>query len=293
MFQKDVYIRQKELKRSKNNKDYLKLELCYNDKRIFAYLWQNPKKLYKEIHFSHAAHVTGSLFHKNEREQLTITKLILYSDGSIQEKRIKIINEKVLHWSTSIIRSFTNPSYQNLAKQLLNKQFLLDISFYPAGKHLAFTKKGDLFNRTRDLVKMVKSLSYLDFDSELILLAIFGQAYGYINGYYFNNIFDYNDNARFLGIGQIAITETHQLIKESELNSDKQSHLKHLINLVFRPDQELVAYSKEGEILISIQRLLHNYSAIIKLESKEENKSRRWSNYNLSFKKHLFLSNEK
>jgi 23S rRNA maturation-related 3'-5' exoribonuclease YhaM len=291
MFQKDVYIRQKELKKSKNGKEYLKLELCFDNKRLFSYLWKNSSRLYEEIHFSHAAHIKGELFMKNNREQLNITEIILYSKQSKDAQAIKI-DPKLLNWAKEIIESFSKKPYQELSKSFITKQYLLDLIYYPAGKLLVFNEEGGLFKRTSELIRLVDSISYLEFDTELVKLATIGQAYGFINGIYYNNVFEYNDDAKFLGIGKIALSESYEFIKKSALSSANKSHLKHLISLVYKPDTDFIGLSKEAEILIQLQKLLYSYLAFSSIEKKEENKTRKWSNYNQLFKRHIFFTKE-
>jgi hypothetical protein len=52
-FENEIYlVRQKELKVTKNGKEYLRLELYRNERRIFAHLWVYVKHWYNALNFA-------------------------------------------------------------------------------------------------------------------------------------------------------------------------------------------------------------------------------------------------
>lgn len=290
-FEDEVYlVRQKEIKTTRAGKEYLRLELCQNNRRFFGHLWVRVRQWYQALHFGSVLTVTGDFEEVNQQRIIRIKQMAFLAEDIASAK--KVVNEAHVHWFESELAKLP-AHFSRCVRFVLKEELFYQFFIFPAGKLWAFNYEGGLVKRLQDVFTQIDTLS-AKLNAPLIKTAAFLQSVGFLKGMHMGDLYEYKSEARLLSIPLLALKEVTGSLHKCIKDDDERIHLEHLITIMpnrSSEEKDLKPMSLEAICFYRIQQLVADVDAISQLVNREENKKRRWTPFNKQLNRYLYTGN--
>lgn len=285
-------VRNTELREKKDKKGfYLSIELGDASGRIFGTLWDGVEKANKQIQNGEPAKIRASVIVWKGRPHLSIQKIRpaeVQDNLNIEEfvpKSDKNIEEQwkfVCQTIDSLNESSTKVLLENIFfEKKLEQQF----KKAPGGKLWHHCYEGGLLDHTIGVTKLVNKIcdDYPGLKRDLLnagaLVHDIGKLYEFENKGYF----EYSDEGRLhshIVIGYHIVAK--EIEKISNFDNEIRNELLHLVLSHQGPKENgspVVPMTKEAFVLHFADELDSKLGAIDRIEKREKDSGKKWSNY--------------
>ncbi len=283
-------LRKKEMRKKKNGNVFLSVELGDATGRIFGSYWKNAERAYEALKEGKPLKVQATVIAWKGKIHLSIQKIrpAEVKDNINPADFIPKTEHNIQEQFAELEKLITNVENKEL-KSLLTK-FYKDDEFKnrllrtPGGKLWHHCYEGGLLEHTLRVAKIVINIveHYSNLNMDLLiagaLLHDIGKLYEFEN----RGFFDYSDQGRLHGHIAIGYHLVASEIDKMKMDEETKNHLLHLI-LSHQGQKEFgsptVPMSREAFILYFADELDSKMGAFDRIQSREKEPGKKWSNY--------------
>lgn len=201
-----LLIRRKNLARSRNGKDYLKLELGDRSGEMPAFLWDDAERADAGLQEGDCVLVKGRTQEFNGSLQLTLNRIELWT-GPVDprdflphtDKHIPTLKRDLLQ----IVANLQNPWLQRLLQAFFVKdqEFAANFILAPAAKAMHHAYLGGLLEHTLSVANLALKITplYPQIDADLVLTGALLHDIGKVEELVYERNLDYSTPGRLLG----------------------------------------------------------------------------------------------
>ena len=296
-------LRKKELRKQKNGDIYLSVELGDATGRVFGSYWKNAERAYEALKEGKPIKIQATAISWKGKIHLSIQKIrpaevkdninpddfIPKSELNLKEQFAEI--ENIISQISNIeIKSLLNMFYKN-------DEFKMKLFRTPGGKLWHHCYEGGLVEHTLGVVKIVTNIGklYSNLNMDLIIAGALLHDVGKL--YEFENVgfFEYSDKGRLHGHIAIGYHLVATEIEKMKMDEATKDHLLHLI-LSHQGQKEFgspaVPMSREAFILYFADELDSKLGAFDRIQSREKEPGKNWSNYVRLLDRFLYFGDE-
>lgn len=226
-----------ELKTTKNNKEYLNLELQDSSASFNAKLWENFQDLLEKSESTKIVKVEGKIEDYMGQTQIRINKIKFVNASeelSIEDflPKSKRDLEEMIKEFNSTIDSVDDKNLRALLKNIFRGERFEKFKRVPAGKSWHHSYIHGLLEHTLEMVKICELICsfHVEVNRDLLITGTLLHDYGKIEELTANTNFEYTDKGRLLGHIVIAAIVVEEAVKQVKGFSESlKNQLIHLI----------------------------------------------------------------
>ncbi len=293
-----------EVKRTKNNKEYLNLEFRDKTASITAKMWDNFEFLLSSIKQGDVLKVKAVVDEYSGQLQLVIKELIpLKGENNIDPVTFLPSSQRDFNQMTrelqNRIEAIKNKPLKKLIQTILSGENLNLYSKVPAGKSWHHSYLHGLLEHVLEVIKICDLMCDIHprLNRDLLITGAILHDFGKIEELEFDTGFDYSDKGRLLGhiaIGALEISSVMDKMKT--FPDDLRQQLLHLI----LSHQGKLEYASpvepktiEAIVLYYADELSAKTNAYKLVVENETDSGKRWTNYIPLAKTSLFIGENK
>lgn len=226
-----------ELKTTRNNKEYLNLELRDKSMVISAKMWDDFNSLANSAKEGSIVKIKGTLEEFNNQPQIRITKIRLLQDSDnvshedFLPKSSRPLNDMVTELKNRI-EVIQNEHLKSLLNQILTGDTFEKYISVPAGKSWHHSYLHGLLEHTLEIIKICDLMCSIqsELNRDLLITGALLHDFGKTEELSYETGFDYTDEGRLLGHIVIAALKIDETINNiSDFPKDLKTQLIHLI----------------------------------------------------------------
>ncbi|GBD91843.1 3'-5' exoribonuclease YhaM [bacterium BMS3Abin04] len=226
-----------ELKTTRNNKEYLSLELRDKSMVIPAKMWDDFNSLANSAKEGSIVKIKGTLEEFNNQPQIRITKIRLSQDSDnvshedFLPKSSRPLNDMVTELKNRI-EVIQNEHLKSLLNQILAGDTFEKYISVPAGKSWHHSYLHGLLEHTLEIVKICDLMCSIhsELNRDLLITGALLHDFGKTEELSYETGFDYTDEGRLLGHIVIAALKIDEAIDNiNDFPKDLKTQLIHLI----------------------------------------------------------------
>jgi len=294
-------IRKIEYKTSKDNREYIVSELGNKYGRLKGYIWEGVEDFRKECNERDIIKVKGRLSFFGGTKQLNIEKfrklndddnigkedLIPHAECDLDELKKKLFN---------LIETIKNPFLSELLnKYFSDENFLSQYFSAPAGKLWHHNYIGGLAVHSISVAEICEKVSEIhpSVDRDLLITGAVLHDIGKIKELDAEGFIDYTDEGRLIGhVVMQAVDVIEKINSIPEFPKETKNRVIHML-VSHQGEKEkgapVVPQTLEGIILHYADELDSQASAFERIEKKEYEPGKKWSNFVNLIERYIFF----
>ncbi len=201
-----LMIRKCEVRLTKNNKEYLALDLGDKSQTLSANVWDNFETFYNTVNVGDVVKVKGSIDDFQGTPQIRVTAIrklkegedVLPSDFMAKSKR-DLDEMKNEFWTR--VERINNSYLKTLLKAIFNENNFEKYSLAPAGKSWHHSYIHGLLEHTLEIVKICDLMCgfHPEINRDLLISGAFLHDFGKTEELSYDSSFEYTDKGKLLG----------------------------------------------------------------------------------------------
>lgn len=201
-----LLVKKCECRTSKQNKNYLSLELCDKSSTIISYLWENFEGIRKLVKPGNIVFIKGKVDEYQGTTQIKIQSVRLAEESeniSVKDflPKSKRNFDEMKNEFYNRIEKINDSDLKSLMKLIFNEKNFEEYSTAPAGKSWHHAYIHGLIEHTLELIKICDLMCDIHFEinRDLVICGAMMHDFGKTEELSFNNFFEYTDKGKLLG----------------------------------------------------------------------------------------------